>query len=596
MPSAFSAPLDSALLTGKVDRIPLLNYAYYLKTNPTVTIDSVAKLLLVYVKAEPFTRINLGYTSDVIWLIVPFNSISKNTDWLLEVANSQIDKVQAYCVTKNSIRPLGSETGDDLPFHNRTVRFRNFVWPINACKTTDFWIIVRLEKLNSSMTVPAYLWRWSSYHEHETKSMIFFGICFGMMLLAALYSLLGGLVYRSKASFLYFLFILSIILLLATGEGLSFQFLYPQTHGFNSLFRVIAVGISSGLLLAFSQSFLSIALYSKRIQNVLNVAIGIYISLIVCTPFLKDFFLQNSQILVPLVISIAVFSNLLCALAAILSYRSQKEISLFYLVAYSATWITGIIVALEDFGWIEKFQFNLFFIGALVEILVFSLGLTYKMRQIIDERNLLSIKIVRQQKETLTAYVSGIEKERERIAGELHDDIGSRLANLTRMIRLKKPDTNFIENQVETISTDIRKLSHELASPAIKLVGLMPLLTQLVSDISIAGKTTFNLQHYDLPENLPENVVQQIYRVIQEACSNIVKHAEANHADIQLFYRNNELIITLEDDGRGFYTATHSKGIGLTQMKSRIESLNGNFEICSTPNKGTQLMLTIPLA
>lgn len=590
---AHANPIDSAFLKNISKKQSLLGYAVYLKTDEQVTIDSVASLFLKHRTYSTLTKINLGYSSQIIWVGIPVLGSMKNQDLFLEIANPQIDRIQAYCVKDSSIQLLGNPTGDELPFHTRSFAYRNFVWPIGGCHTTDYWIIIRLEKKNSSMTVPIALWDQMAYDEHEFRSQLYFGVCFGMMLVVALYSLLGGVFYRSSVYLFYFLFTLSVVLLLATSEGLSLQFIYPNTTGFNSIFRVMIIGIASSLLLLFSRSFLSISNYSKTIDRILLIIIGVYGLLIAFIPLLRNFYFEFSSFFVPLVIVLAVVSNLLCVIVAVISYRHQKQIALFYLVAYSFTWITAVVVSLEDFGWIEKMEFNPFFIGALFEIFIFSLGLSYRVRMVIEERNHLRIKIAMQQKETLKAYVSGIEKERNRIAGELHDDIGSRLANLIRMLRMKN-EPGYLEQQAETIANDVRKLSHELAIPMHGNLGLPPLVLQLVADAKAGSECVFHFQHYDIPDNLPEEIVQQVYRVIQEAVHNITKHSGAKNVDIQLFCRDMELTVTIEDDGIGFELGSVALGLGLTQMKSRVESLHGRFELNTAPAQGTQLMITIP--
>ncbi len=592
--SSFASSIDSLFLNSISEKQSLINLAFYLKTDETVSVDSAVALFQKHGAANRLTKINLGYTSQIVWLGIPFSTIPNKSNLLLEIANPHIDHIQAYCVTSQSIRRLGNPTGDNLPFHSRSYPYRNFVWPISACDASDFWVVVRLEKKNSSFTIPATLWSAEAYSQHEYRTHLFFGVCFGMMLIVALYSLLGGIFYRSPVYLIYFLFILSIILLLSTSEGLSLQFIYPYSERFNSIFRVMIIGIASGLLLLFSREFLSIAQYSKLIDRILIGIIVIYALLHLLIPVLRDFYFTYSAFFVPFVIVLSIISNFLCVLAAIISYRKQKLIAVFYLTAYSFTWITAFVVALEDFGWIEKMAFNPLFIGALFEILIFSLGLSYRVRLVIDERNQLRVKMAVQQKETLKAYVNGIEKERNRIAGELHDDIGSRLANLIRMIRLKN-EPGYLEKQAETIANDVRKLSHELALPNHAGIGLSSLVSQLVADLSQSVTCQFHFQHYDIPENLPQSIIQQSYRVVQEAVHNCVKHAEAKNVDIQLFCRDNELIVTIEDDGKGFDLTSAKSGLGLSQMRSRIESLHGQFEIQTAPTQGTQIMITVPL-
>lgn len=103
-----------------------------------------------------------------------------------------------------------------------------------------------------------------------------------------------------------------------------------------------------------------------------------------------------------------------------------------------------------------------------------------------------------------------------------------------------------------------------------------------------------NLQQYDFPENLDSEIKAELVRIVQEALNNIIKHARAKHTDIQLFKHDNELVITIEDDGQGFNEQQLPGGIGLANMRARAESLDGKLEISSKPGEGTSLLITIP--
>lgn len=542
-------------------------------------------------------RINFGYNDSIFWLIVPFKNVSQLKDeYRIEIQNPHIDQLQAYCLRENQIEVLGNETGDNFSFNSRYLSHRNFVWPITARGAGDFTLIVRVKKRNSSLNIPVYLWLSKDHANHSAKMNIFFGLCFGMMFVVALYSLIAGFFLKRKIYFIYFTFIISAIIFLATAEGLSFQFLYPNLANFNSLFRVIINATATVMLILFSREFLTTKKYTPQIDQVLLYVCIIIIIGLLSTPFFSTFFLEHSLIVVPIALTLSLTGNIACFMAAIISYGQQKRIASFYLAAYFITFFSAIISIMEDFGWIEKLPFNPLLTGVLIEIIVFSVGLTYLMKNIYDERNDLTLKETRHQKEMMQAYVQGIEKERERIAGELHDDIGSRLGNLRRLASQPKQENfEYIEKHIESLSDDVRNLSHQLSPPAMHYEGLTQMVTALISDLQKSTSTELSLQCYDVPEKLSEEVVRQTYRIIQEALNNVIKHAQASQADIQLFGHEHEFVITIEDNGKGFVVAGTKKGLGLAQMYARTEALGGMLEITSVVDQGTQLMITIPI-
>jgi len=592
---AHATSLDSIDLRVKHTKLSLLNRSYYIASSVQTPVDSIVDDLLKQKNIHQLSRINFGYNDSIFWLIVPFKHALNDNDFRIEIQNPNIDRIQAYCVRGDQIFPLGKETGDNLPFNTRYLAHRNFVWPLAACGYDDFTLILRIEKRNSSLNIPAYLWSTKEHSNHSAIMNVFFGVCFGMMAVVAIYGLIAGFFFKTRIYFLYFLFIITAIIFLATAEGLAFQILYPNSD-FNSIFRVIINGLATIMLILFSREFLNTKKYTPVIDKILLYDTAIFIFPLLLTPVLSEFYLRHSLIMVPVILSLSMVANIACFFAAVLSYQEQKRIASFYLAAYFITLFSGVISIMEDFGWIEKLPFNPLLLSALIEIMVFSLGLTYLMKAVYDERNDLTLKITRHQKEMMQAYVQGVEKERERIAGELHDDIGSRLGNLRRIASQSRTENfNYIENQIESLSDDVRNLSHQLSPPAARYKGLIQMVSELIGDLQKSTLTELSLQCFDVPEKLPEDVVQQTYRIIQEALNNMIKHAHAAHADIQLFGYEHELVITIEDNGKGFDLENTKKGLGLSQMKIRTEALGGTLEMSSSGGRGTQLMIHIPV-
>ena len=87
-----------------------------------------------------------------------------------------------------------------------------------------------------------------------------------------------------------------------------------------------------------------------------------------------------------------------------------------------------------------------------------------------------------------------------------------------------------------------------------------------------------------------------VYRIVQEQLSNIIKHAEATKAVIKLFYRNNEIILRIQDNGKGFEVGKVREGIGLNNIRLRAETLNGTVSIQSSPGKGSYLEISLPVS
>jgi signal transduction histidine kinase len=191
------------------------------------------------------------------------------------------------------------------------------------------------------------------------------------------------------------------------------------------------------------------------------------------------------------------------------------------------------------------------------------------------------------------------ETERARIARELHDDICQRMLLLTielESLGRAKPEGTPAEalKTVQEISTSLHELSHRLHPTRLRLIGLVAALDRLCVELSRAGANVA-FTHDGVPSILPPDVMLCLFRVVQEALQNAMKHSNARELSVHVQGGDTELGLTITDDGAGFdVDAAWRKGVGLVSMVERLEAIGGTFEISSTPGTGTRLTATVP--
>lgn len=192
-------------------------------------------------------------------------------------------------------------------------------------------------------------------------------------------------------------------------------------------------------------------------------------------------------------------------------------------------------------------------------------------------------------------YIDKLEKERMRLAGELHDGICNDLYALEVNIRSDKnkiPD-EWLSSLTEA-RDNIRRVSHELLPPEFKEASIEQVIYNYIESLSVMGcKISFKA----LPEEcdwtvLPENISLNIYRIIQEAVSNSLKHADAKNIEVKMEWILPDLVITVCDDGKGMKDS--KKGGGKRILKERAETINAEYNIEST-DKGTCIYVRIPI-
>jgi two-component system sensor histidine kinase UhpB len=143
---------------------------------------------------------------------------------------------------------------------------------------------------------------------------------------------------------------------------------------------------------------------------------------------------------------------------------------------------------------------------------------------------------------------------------------------------------------------DVRRLAVELRPKALDDFGLVPALQRLTDTFSEQTGIALELESR-LPETrLPSEVETVLYRVVQEALTNVVKHARAEHVSILLRERDGAVAAVIEDDGRGFsLEAAEEEGLGLVGMRERVSLVDGRLDVESTEGGGTTIVVEVPL-
>lgn len=203
------------------------------------------------------------------------------------------------------------------------------------------------------------------------------------------------------------------------------------------------------------------------------------------------------------------------------------------------------------------------------------------------------------QKNISIASFKAEQLERERIAKELHDGIAQKLSVMNMQLSLKEPNIKLATEITKTTIQDVRNLSHNLMPANIKL-GLVKSLEILIDELNASITNTkviltINEKVKQLLFN--EQNTLNIYRIIQEFIQNSLKYANASLIEVKLTDSENYLVLTLNDNGIGFNVdeALYKNGIGLNNIKNRVEQLEGKIEMKSSKENGTKFNIRIKL-
>jgi signal transduction histidine kinase len=233
--------------------------------------------------------------------------------------------------------------------------------------------------------------------------------------------------------------------------------------------------------------------------------------------------------------------------------------------------------------------------------------------RIISAGMILTIADITKQKmieqSSVIAVIEAQENERSRLAREIHDGLGPLLSSIKMNIEAIQDDIpgaditihnkfDLVYDLINTFTTDMRAVSHDLMPGILEDYGLVPALKSLCKTINESKKIRTGYFFSAIDTDLDQSVELGLYRIAQELLQNVIKHSGAGQINLQLILHPGSLVLMVEDDGKGFTIPTHEMsgdGIGLKNIKTRAKALGGQFFIDSTPGVGTTATVEIPV-
>lgn len=233
---------------------------------------------------------------------------------------------------------------------------------------------------------------------------------------------------------------------------------------------------------------------------------------------------------------------------------------------------------------------------------------TSKKRKLAEQQEQIQIQKVatllkEQELASIDAMIEGQEKERQKVANELHDDLGSLMATVKLHfdnVKVDKKDQALTNAQklLDEAYQKIRGMAHSKNSGVMASQGLLPAVEKMAKTINETSALEVTVEDFGLGERMENSLELTIFRIIQELTANIIKHSGADKANIQFTQHEENLNIIVEDNGKGFDMSViqrNKNGMGLGTIEKRIEHLEGSFTVDSVLGKGTSILIDIPV-
>jgi signal transduction histidine kinase len=570
---------------------------------------------------------------DDLWIKIVISNKS-NTDrrLYLYLDNALINYVEYY--EYEGKEQLGHQlTGDAFPISERLIQYRNPIYNIKVAynQTKTIYLLFKLK--GRKIHTPLQLYSQDKLIEHISKKESKISFYYGILAALSVLSLMFFFLIKENVYIYFASYLTSQTLLQLATSGFAAIYIWPDY----TFWADRSVPILMSLTIISGLSFLLAFVDHDRINKWLVVLIRVYqvlaVFVILGTLFEGNIYYASIWLLYrmipPFYIGLIILAlhffakNYLPArffllgiigsfisIFAIMFYSIMREHNNVFTNEYvlfgevlNSTMLT--LALLDRFRYYkeEKDKIQLQMIEQLEELNKYRENINRDLSEKISEK---TKELNQKQYEVKRALLLGEEQERKRIATELHDGMGSLLSTLklnAESIELNEKQLNdkqiaAYKNVIDLIDKsciELRNISHNMIPTGIEQFGLIQSLQLIFKKINNSGKTIFYLDTYNLNERFNRELELSLYRITLELINNIIKHSNAKNATIQLIKNDDSITLMVVDDGIGFDSNKIKEGMGLHNIKSRVDVFNGKLTIDTQPERGSTFIIEIPI-
>lgn len=544
--------------------------------------------------------LNVGPSASTFWL--KFRVVSKTpTEWFLHVKAPFLKQVDLFTET----RPGYDETmqyitnvGSALPYHDRPVLTNQTILPLPLVRKDTATIYLRVRS-NSIIRVPLEISTLQYIYENSQENDIAHGFYFGLIAALIIYNLFVFISIRERTYLYYVFYIFCVALNISYIKGHFLQFIVPHFPQANHSNYTGSLAFIFALL--FTNSFLNTSYYCPRLIKfgwLIVVSCASIIALSLSGYLLLGF--KLNWITVGLFL---IYSNVIGFVVLKQGFKPARQ----YLLAFTALLAGIIIFMMKDMAILPEnwFTEGAYQIGSGLEAVILSFALANKLNTFKREKEITQAEALAQATLFSQQLIGSQESERKRVAAELHDSLGQSLGlvkNKVLMIKrdAEKPELHEkqlkeLEEMVTEAIQEVRNISYNLRPLHLELLGITQSLNSLLEDVVETGLIELETDIQNFDNLLTKANEMNVFRIVQESFNNILKHAQATVARIQISKEDAMIAIRIEDNGVGIGpAATEKGGFGMIGIRERLNILNGRIQILENSPSGTIINIQIP--
>jgi signal transduction histidine kinase len=580
---------------------------YLVGRNMLVLEDPANKLQLSDVERnpglfKPITQqtLNVGPSASTFWL--KLRVVSKmQQEWFLHVKAPFLKQVDLFTETHPSYDQTEmhiTNVGSALPYRDRPVLTNQTILPLNLVKNNTATIYLRVRS-NSIIRVPLEISTLQHIYENSQENDIAHGFYFGLIAALIIYNLFVFISIRERTYLFYVFYIFFVALNISYIKGHFLQFIVPHFPQANHSNYTGSLAFIFALL--FTDSFLNTNYYCPRLKKFGWLIVVSSVATIALS--LSGYLLLGFQLNWLTVGLFLIYSNL----TGYVVLRQGFKPARYYLMGFTTLLVGILIFMMKDMAILPEnwFTEGSYQTGSALEAIILSFALANKLNTYKKEKEVTQAEALAQAMLFSQQLIGSQESERKRVAAELHDSLGQSLGMVKNKVLMIKRDTGkpeLREKQLKDLEVmvteaiqEVRNISYNLRPLHLELLGITQSLHSLLEDVVETGLIELETDIQNFDNLLTKANEMNVFRIVQECFNNILKHAQATAARIQINAEDSMIAIRIEDNGVGIEpAATEKGGFGMIGIRERLNILNGQIEIRDNKPTGTIINIQIP--
>jgi two-component system, sensor histidine kinase LadS len=578
-----------------------------------------------------------GKPAHWLWAAVK-NPTDRYQEFVAEIDYPYLFSVQFFLT--DTARNLLTESLDQGLFNrqsNGEIPYRNPLIRFGLSPGATNWLFIRAHSGPYRLSVPLRVWTASQYSEQDRAGQLFWGCIVGMFAFIVFLGLLFALLLRDRLYGYYSLYALFALLFLLSFEGILLEWF--DWHSITMITALDFQHLATFMQVLFNtlfirELFLPILLKRPLIKKLFTICLvltAINLIAVLLNALLSGSFEEHSHWVNPIIsfnyiatISLNTGTVLWIAFGNRELPGIYRQSARLYLLSITSLLILIIASFVRNYAFIPDhpvFQTHGMAIAMLSEFLLLSVGLGYRYKRIIEERHQLNEENYRQQQQVIQSKLRlqqqevkaleaqiRLQQEKERIARDLHDHVGSQLSVIATSLdypmatdgpTLQRVSlvSNYARGAIQSLRDTIWAIHQEQLSPLefkIKLQQLIHLQQEFIPDSALLLRTDFQSD-----VTLSSGQALNLFRITQEALNNAMKYARASQIAVECSISSQAIVcLQIKDNGVGFMCLKEGDQprYGLINMQHRARELGGECSIDSKPGQGTCVRVRVPLS